>query len=439
MKTKNIILGAGLTGLTTAYSLNEADRTYEIFEKSNSYGGLSSSLYVEKTLFDMGVHIFYFQKEHIRHLFLSLLNGEHTSQEKTVKIDLDGNLVNYPYQANLHGLPLERRIESLYSLFEAQRQQHSKCFNFKEWLISTYGEVISYDFLIPHNEKLMQMDLENVSTKWPERFFPQPDIKEIISGAFQNNDNQFHPNQYFLYPKTGGAGKMCDIFAENLNIQYNKNAININTISRTITFEDGDEVQYDNLISTIPLPVLLDILTPQLEVTESITHNLQYSSVVIIMVRVSHRSALSKDGVHWIYYPYPSIAFQRLSFSENFSPDNVPDGESGICLECILPPGPSYPQELEENCLDDLVNLGICDKDHVLDVNIKFFQYGYPIYHDKYDEDIKKVNNCLAPLQIKTTGRNGLWQYSNMEDAMNWGLENATCIIKKAMACIEKK
>jgi protoporphyrinogen oxidase len=419
---ENIILGAGLTGLTTAHYSKLAGIPCRVFEASAEPGGAGASVQIRDTTFDLGVHIYYFTREEGKKLFKDLTGGHYLREEKQVKIQMEGFQVDYPYQANLHQLPREMRIQSLFDLLLTM-QNKPKPKHFRDWLISTYGSSMATDFLIPHNEKLMQVPLERVTLKWAERFFPKPNLKEILAGSFAKGRDQFHPNQSFLYPQRGGAGMLTSVLSQRCPVSYGKKAILINTEDKELVFEDGETVLYDQLLSTIPLPDLLSMLRPKPPWADEILNRLIYSSIAIVMIRAKGRSHMSRSGIHWIYYPDPSVPFQRLSFTENYSPHNAPDGQTGICLECTLPAMKEVPKLLETEAVKMLDPMDICSRNSILSVQTRFLRYAYPLYHDGYEEDVRLVQDYLENQQIKTTGRYGLWKYSNMEDAMIWGME----------------
>ena len=54
MKTKTLIIGGGLTGLSLAYRLQKTGHDYQLIEALCRFGGRSKSLTVQGTNIDLG-------------------------------------------------------------------------------------------------------------------------------------------------------------------------------------------------------------------------------------------------------------------------------------------------------------------------------------------------------------------------------------------------
>ena len=73
----NVILGAGLAGISAAYHLTKG---YEIFEKESSIGGLCRSVTKDGFTFDYGPHILFPEDIYSRQLIKSLLKNNLRAQ-----------------------------------------------------------------------------------------------------------------------------------------------------------------------------------------------------------------------------------------------------------------------------------------------------------------------------------------------------------------------
>ena len=62
---KAIIIGGGITGLSTAWKLSENGCKVNVIERDNSIGGLAKSIKIENYLFDIGPHSFFSEDEEI--------------------------------------------------------------------------------------------------------------------------------------------------------------------------------------------------------------------------------------------------------------------------------------------------------------------------------------------------------------------------------------
>ena len=112
MARRCVILGAGLAGLSTSLHLPE-DWEVEVHEKESQVGGLARSRRVGGFTFDYTGHLLHLRDEGIKELVHRLLPDTFVDCERKAAIWAHGAIVDYPFQANLHGLPAEVVAEPL--------------------------------------------------------------------------------------------------------------------------------------------------------------------------------------------------------------------------------------------------------------------------------------------------------------------------------------
>ena len=133
LKTKYLILGAGITGLSFA---NFIEKDYLIIEKEKEVGGFCRTIYENEYIWDYAGHFFHFSDIKIKKLFLDEMSEEElVFQRKNTKIFFKNLVIDYPFQKNIHQLDKEEFIECLYDLFNKQEKDKYK--NFLEML---YGK-----------------------------------------------------------------------------------------------------------------------------------------------------------------------------------------------------------------------------------------------------------------------------------------------------------
>ncbi|HMC82602.1 MAG TPA: NAD(P)-binding protein, partial [Candidatus Polarisedimenticolia bacterium] len=153
--TRNLILGAGLAGLSAAYHLPARDTL--VIEKEQEVGGLCRSREVEGFVFDCTGHLLHLREGAIRDLVLSLLPAAFRSVERRSLIFSKGVYTGYPFQANTHGLPTEVIRECVVGFVESlmrRGRDPNEPNDFREWTLATFGQGIARHFMFPYNEKL---------------------------------------------------------------------------------------------------------------------------------------------------------------------------------------------------------------------------------------------------------------------------------------------
>ena len=196
IEAKNVILGAGLTGLSTAYHL-ETD--YMIFEMTDRVGGLAYSEITDDFVLDYCVHVLYHKDADIRILCDELL-GENTKDHvRSTWIYSKGVFTQYPFQANLYGLPLDVVEECILAFIDAKftKDKITQNRDFAEWIENTFGTGIAKHFMFPFNEKLWTVHPKKMSTEWVENIVPQPEIEDILDGALPGQKRLFGYNASF--------------------------------------------------------------------------------------------------------------------------------------------------------------------------------------------------------------------------------------------------
>src|SRR5688572_14130370 len=100
-----LVLGGGLAGLSTAYHLGAAPHL--VLEAESSPGGLCRSRLVDGFTFDYTGHLLHLRDERIVRLVDELLPGAFEQIARRASIRMRGVTLEFPFQANLHGLPPE--------------------------------------------------------------------------------------------------------------------------------------------------------------------------------------------------------------------------------------------------------------------------------------------------------------------------------------------
>ena len=73
---KIIIIGGGITGLSTAWKLSEKDYKVNVIESDKLIGGLAKSIKIENYYFDIGPHSFFTEDKEIFKKVMDLFKGE---------------------------------------------------------------------------------------------------------------------------------------------------------------------------------------------------------------------------------------------------------------------------------------------------------------------------------------------------------------------------
>ena len=417
-----VILGAGPTGLSAAYHLEQAGFfDYQLFEKDATSGGLCRSVSQDGFTFDYTGHLLHVNDAYFAQFIAEVVGLQNFHQiNRRSYIYSHNTYTHYPFQVNLHGLPQEVIIECIEG-FVNRPEQRTKPSSFYQWALRMFGSGIAKHFFFPYQRKIFAYDIKKLSTSWTGRFVPSTSLSQMLKGAFQAPDpsNSIGYNAQFLYPKQAGISFWVDKLA---NALHNKALINhevteVDVAQKTVTFANGNQVSYTHLISTIPLDILLSTLKEpsRLQVKRARSH-LLCNAVINFNLGVNHAHLSDK---HWIYFPEKSFPFYRIGFPHNFAPASAPPGHSCLYGEISYLPGkPVNKKKLLDAALHQTKQLLHLSENDIATELIITIPHAYVIYNHWRDRNITKILRRLGDYNIYSVGRYGAWKYASMQEAL---------------------
>lgn len=421
------ILGAGLTGLSAAYHI---ENNYEIFESESEAGGLCRSVKANGFVFDYGPHLYFSKDDYVRKFLNNLLKKNLHELESTAGQYSFGRYLKYPYNVNLYGAPLEVIKECILgfvaALYNGKMNQPK---TYHDWCLYHFGEGYARHFMFPYAKKIWTVDPKRMTTDWIGKRIVMPSLEQILEGALHRSDRMLNYITTFKYPLHDGMSAMIAGLTKKLNpVQYNKKVIRIDVKNKKITFQDGTSSFYEKAISTVPLPEMIKMIPDAPSSVREAAKRLIHNSVLIINIGVD-RPELSE--FQWIYFDGDE-PFYRVHFPSNLSKFCVPEGAGAACIEIAYSRfRPLRKDKLFDMTLDKLKNVGILrPSDNIIFKNIIEQKYAYVIY-DRYREScVKKVRDYLRKNYIETCGRFGEWGYLWMDQSILSGKRTAEAILK---------
>lgn len=303
--------------------------------------------------------------------------------------------------------------------------------NFEEFIYKVWGAGIAKHFAIPYNRKLWAVPLAEMETSWLGGRVPMPDLEEMIDGALQPVPKPMGPNARFGYPLRGGFQALMDGFLPHIEdrLWLDSRVSAVSPSRRTVTLDDGTELGYEHLISTMPLPVLVRMMGD--EVPEEIRRaaaKLRYVSVRCVHLGVGRENLTEK---HWIYYPEDTV-FHRIFVQGNASPHCNPPGGFGLTCEITYSPHKPLPcdgQDLIDLCARDCRRVGIIDPDDSILVGVQCdLPHAYVVYDHERRESVATIRAWLAEQDVLLAGRYSEWEYYNSDHAFLAGKRAAEAV-----------
>lgn len=419
---KIAILGAGVSGLTAGRLLKDKGYDVTIYERSEKLGGLAKSRITDGYTYDPhGGHIFNSKHKEVTDWIFSLLpNDEWQYSTRNAKIYFNGKYISYPFELSLCELDIDDAADCLYDFILSKQGDEPD--NFRDWIIWNFGKAIADYYMIPYNEKIWAYPLEKMETKWMQGKMPLPTKKEIIRSLLLKDPSERKmPHSTFYYPLKGGIQTMVNAISKGLNIKLNNPVKSIKKLANRWVINGGNA--YDNIISTIPLPLLPYIMELPAPVNKAI-NNLKHNSLTTILFDCH------KTDISWLYIPSHEYRVHRIGYQSSLTPYACPQtGEGSAALEII---GKQF------SINDNLINSNILPEKlgfrRVIDS--EFTEYAYVIHDLGYRKNTTEIfsyfNKEVKGFEL--LGRWGTWNYNNMDICMHeafqlvekWRIQNDT-------------
>jgi len=383
-KVDVLIIGGGITGLSLASFLKNRD--YVILEKAHDLGGYCKTKIIDDFVWDYSGHFFHFKNDEIRDYVLENIDCELLEVEKITDVYYKGDVIDFPFQHNIHQLPKEEYEECLNDLNSCNVPNTD---TFKSYVKTTLGNGICEKFIIPYNEKLYACDLNSLEYDSMGRFFP-------------TNTKQKSYNDTFIYPVNGSYEYIKSIVKrlDQTKILTNTELLSLDLNKKIVKTNQGD-FQFESLVSTIPFDKMLNLTNQKNDLTSN--------KVAVFNLGFNKGSDIK---THWRYFPGDEV-FYRVGFYNNILNQERLSlyVEIGLSKET-----PIDVDDLLSNVLSDLKKSGIIDNHELIEHEFILMNPAYVHITKESKGTYFEWCETQNPKSVYSIGRYGAWTYCSIED-----------------------
>ena len=408
MSNKTIVLGAGISGISAAYHLGLKNIDATIYEKDAEWGGLCGNFTLDGFRFDKSVHLSFASDEYVQ----KLMYGETPYHKHAPEASnyYEGCWVKHPAQNNLFPLPAETKVKIITDFIKNADKEHTIT-DYESWLRAQFGDYFAEKFPMRYTRKYWTVDAKELSTTWVGTRLSQPNIEEVLRGSFTTDI----PNAYYAkemrYPKKGGYKSFLTTMQKECTIELNKEAKSINPNTKEVSFSDGSVEQYEDLVSSLPIPHMIELLPDVPSNVVEASQKLLPSSVAIVSFGFNKPDLAE----HLWYYIYDEEFLPARCYSPSIkSPDNAPEGCSSVQFEVYFSDRKDLPLEgdaLIEDIISRSINMGLFEREDIVVQDARILPYGNIIFYEGMEADRQIVLDYLASVNIYGVGRFGKWEY----------------------------
>lgn len=416
---ENVILGGGIAGLGAAHEARRMGKPATIFEARSSAGGLLDNFTIDGFRFDTAVHLSFASEPEVREVFDRTPFLTHNPEALCWD---SGHWLKHPAQTNMFPLPPSEKVELIAGLAESPSGEIG---NYEDWLVQQYGEAIARRWPLIYTEKYWTVPATQLGTDWIGQRMRRADMREVLRGAFVQDT----PNLYYVkemrYPTTGGYRAFIEPLIEEADIRYEKRVTNVDPVARIVGFDDGSEISYGKLVSSLPLPLLVTMMPSAPKDIKAAAATLYATEIDLVSV------GFNRPGVSpalWFYIYDQDIAAARGYSPDWKSPDNVPAGCSSIQFEIYSSPkNPQRmsPEELKINTVRGLEKMGLASAADIVLLDHRHVTYGNVVFDLGMEERRDRVRAWVEEQAIRCAGRFGEWGYLWSNQSMMSGIAAA--------------
>lgn len=417
---KNIIIGAGVSGLSCGYVLKN---NCVLLEKDNIAGGLSKTIVFRGFRFDLGGHRFLTKNKSLEKLIRNLIKEDLLEVKRKSKIFYNNRLIDYPLKASVLFQLSPVGVSKVFFTYFLRKLFPARGMSFSEIAKNRFGDELYMMFFKNYTEKVWGIKCSELSSELAGMRLQDVSLKNVLIHAlFLRRKSIKSFTDLFLYPKKG-IGGIAERLSKDLDIKFNSEVTGItfdndNRIKKVI-INKSEEFKCENLISTMPITDLTRLLNPPDEIKEALKQ-LKYRSLICVFLIVKK---IRYTENHWIYFPDGQI-FGRLHEPKNWSPCMSRDDMTGICVEIFCDKEDSIWKLTDsEIAAQAIKGLPFLKPSEVGEYFVKRLGYAYPIYDINYDKNLQKILNFLALYKnLFVLGRTGSFRYINMDACIEEGM-----------------
>jgi protoporphyrinogen oxidase len=431
-----VIVGAGPTGTAAAWRLEELGHTnWQLIEGSDHPGGLASSVVDSQGFtWDLGGHVLFSHWKYFDRLMDEALGDAWIEHIREAWVWIRSRWVPYPFQNNIWRLPEKDLRICLDGLLEVHRRQPGEQqppASFGDWLLQSFGRGLCETFKFPYNRKVWGYDPDTLGVGWMGERVATVDMSRVQRNLIERRDDvSWGPNATFRFPLKGGTGAIWRGLHRKLpraRMTFGRRVVGIKTRSHVLRLDDGTDIVYDHLISSMPLDVLLRTIDDRPDLAPY-AERFVHTSTHIVGVGFEGQTPAQLDTKCWMYFPEPGTPFYRVTVFSNYSPNNVARPLEQWSLMAEVSETPMKP--VGETVLNDVVEgfrtVGLIDREtRIASTWHKRLEHGYPTPWLDRDSVLDVVQPALAAASILSRGRFGAWKYevSNQDQSAMQGVE----------------
>jgi protoporphyrinogen oxidase len=343
----------------------------------------------------------------------------------------------------------------------------------EDFLVNRFGIPLYRMFFEGYTEKVWGVHPKKISAAWGAQRIKGLSLSKAIMSAFKKllpstkdqtdlrqKNTETSLIEQFFYPKLG-PGQLWECVADDVQtlggeLLMQHKVIAIHTANGRVVAVSSEcngkitRTECDYCYSTMPIKDLVPALQGDL-VPSDITRiacDLPYRDFMTVGVltkklKIKNTTKIKTLGDivpdTWIYIQESDVKLCRLQIFNNWSPYMVQDVENTtwVGLEYMCSDTDEIWKMSDETfiklAVDELIQIGIVEREDILDTCRIRIEKAYPAYFGSYGEFDQVKDYLDAFDNLFCIGRNGQHRYNNQDHSMLTAMEAVSCMMDASL------
>jgi len=431
--------------MTCAYQLaKNKNIQVDVYEASDSVGGLSKTITLWNQKVDLGPHRFFSSDPRVNKVWLEAACKNYEMVNRLTRIFYKKKFYYYPIKPfdALFNLGVGESANCVLSYLKENMSPTPQDGTFENWVTHRFGKRLYEIFFKTYSEKLWGISCKNLDADFAAQRIKKLSLSEALKNAIQSGKGNQHKTlvDQFAYP-TGGSGMIYERMAESIRKQ-NGNVFFQTPVHQVLTADnsvtglvlEGDEYkEFDHVVSTMPLTLLVDRLPEAPKAVKENLRSLMYRNTILVYLNIDCEKLFPDN---WLYVHSSDLHTGRITNFRNWCPSLYGNEKTSILTLEYWCYNHDEMWQMDNEALikmatQEIRKTGLIRNDNnILDGFAYRIERSYPVYQRGYKNVLKPVEEYLNTVGgLSVIGRYGAFKYNNQDHSILMGLLAAENII----------
>jgi protoporphyrinogen oxidase len=435
-KKRVAVIGAGPAGITAAHELSKKGYEVHVFEASGNVGGLSRTIDLWGQKIDLGPHRFFSTDTKVNEAWLEVVGTDYKMVNRLTRIYYKKKFYYYPLKPfdALKKLGVGTAFLCVLSYMKERVVPVKKDGSFETWVIGRFGYRLYSIFFKTYSEKLWGIPCSELDEDFAAQRIKKLSLFGAVWSAMFSGGKTKHKTlvDQFAYP-LGGTGMVYERMGEA--IVQNGGKVHLNTPIQkvnnsglkvnSITTNSGEELFFDEIISSMPITHLVRNLNEVPETVKTAISNLKFRNTILVYLKVEGEKVFPDN---WLYVHANDLQMGRITNFSNWVPEiNQGQKSTIVALEYWAYNEDQLWGATDEELIrlgkEELKKTGLVNDMEISEGFVFKIPKCYPVYGRGYKEPLKVVESYLGSFEgLSVIGRYGAFKYNNQDHSILMGL-----------------